>query len=233
MVNLNTFLYFLSYLFIIKLILMMKMPLEELKKLIIDLGVNDIGNAVQTEISSGANPQDILQTLSKGLDEVGELYEKNEYFLTDLILAGETMKEAMKILEPYLTAEKEEKNEKVIVCTVKGDNHDIGKNILKIMLISAGFEVIDLGINCSEKKIVKTVKKSKAKVVALSSLLTMSLEEISVVNKALKDAGLRDKIKMIVGGAPLDMELAKKLGSDDFANDAIEGVRHIKNLIRG
>ena len=207
------------------------MTIETIKTLLIELEIDDIAGAVQAELDAGAKPMDILGALTKGMDEVGKLYEAKEYYLTELVLAGETMKEAFVILDPYLKSLDTGPKEKVICATVKGDNHDIGKNILISMLMSTGFEIIDLGMDVNTEKVIKAVRESKAKVIALSTLLTMTVEEISVVNEALKEAGLRDQVKIIVGGAPLNMELAKRLGADDYADDAVDGVRHIKDLI--
>ncbi len=209
------------------------LTLNKIKELIIDLNVDEIKETVQAELDAGTDPKQILQVLTEGMDEVGRLYERKEYFLTDLILAGETMKDAMTVLNPYLKADEQGNKGKIICATVKGDNHDIGKNILITMLISAGYEIIDLGTNCPANKIIKAIKKTKAKVIALSCLLTMTIEEIKNIVDALKSAGLRDKVKIIVGGAPLNMEIAKKMGTDDYANDAIDGVRHINILMEG
>ena len=208
------------------------MDFEKLTELIIELEVDDIADAVQEALESdGKDPFEVLNALTKGMDEVGRRYEEKEYYLTELVLAGETMKEAFKILQPALAAsDKSQSKVKVILATVKGDNHDIGKNILSSLLLSSGFEVIDLGMDVDDKTIIDKVKETGASVVALSSLLTMTVEQIKVVHDALKEAGLRDKTKLIVGGAPLNMELAKKLGADDFADDAVEGVKHIKEL---
>jgi methylmalonyl-CoA mutase cobalamin-binding domain/chain len=208
------------------------MDFEKLTELIIELEVDDIANAVKEALEvDGKDPFDVLNALTKGMDEVGRRYEEKEYYLTELVLAGETMKEAFVILQPALAAaDKSESKVKVIIATVKGDNHDIGKNILGSLLLSSGFEVIDLGMDIDEKIIVDKVKETGAKIVALSSLLTMTVEQIKVVHEALQAAGLRDKVKLIVGGAPLNMELAKKLGADDFADDAVDGVKHIKKL---
>jgi len=206
------------------------MTLKELMDIIVNLNFDEIANRVKVELDRGATPQEILEALRDGMNEVGKLYEEKQYFLSELVQAGELMKDALKILGPKLESKKKLTKEKIIVATVSGDNHDIGKNILKMMLLSAGFEVIDLGVDVSEKKVLQAVKKSGAKVVALSSLLIMTVQEISVVDKALKDAGLREKVKLIVGGAPLNIEVAKKLGADDYAADAIDGVRHIKIL---
>ncbi|MDD1778454.1 MAG: cobalamin-dependent protein [Candidatus Helarchaeota archaeon] len=207
------------------------MDLEKLTELIIQLEVDSIANAVSEAVNEKKSPFDVLNALTKGMDEVGRRYEANEYFLTELILAGETMKEAFKVLKPVLaTADKSANKIKIILATVNGDNHDIGKNILGALLLSSGFEIYDLGINVSETTIVNKVRETGAKVIALSSLLTMTVEQIKVVHEALKKAGLREKVKLIVGGAPLNQELAKRLGADDFAEDAVDGVRHIKLL---
>ncbi|TFF89683.1 MAG: cobalamin-binding protein [Promethearchaeota archaeon] len=209
------------------------MILNEITEILVNLDIDNIKRLVNSALDSGEDPQDVLNALTDGMDKVGKMYEDREYFLTDLILAGETMKDALVILKPLLKTEEKGSKETVICATVKGDNHDIGKNILITLLLSAGFQVIDLGIDVSAEKIINEIKNSDAKVLALSSLLTMTVEQISVVNKALKDAGLRSKIKFIVGGAPLNMKLAKKLGADDYAADCIDGVRHIKQLIEG
>jgi methylmalonyl-CoA mutase cobalamin-binding domain/chain len=209
------------------------MDFEKLTELIIELEVDDIADAVKEALDEKKAPFDVLNALTKGMDEVGRRYEAKEYYLTELVLAGETMKEAFKVLQPALAAvDKSKSKVKIILATVKGDNHDIGKNILGSLLLSSGFELIDLGMDVDEKTIVKKVKETGAKIIALSSLLTMTVEQIKVIHEALKAAGLRNKVKLIVGGAPLNMELAKKLGADDFAEDAVDGVKHIKQLAK-
>ncbi|TFG14723.1 MAG: hypothetical protein EU531_08905 [Promethearchaeota archaeon] len=208
------------------------MEFEKLTELIIELEVDDIADAVKEALDGdGKDPFEILNALTKGMDEVGRRYEEKEYYLTELVLAGETMKEAFKVLQPALAAaDSSQEKTKIILGTVKGDNHDIGKNILGSLLLSSGFELYDLGMDVDENAIVEKVKETGATIIALSSLLTMTVEQIKVVDEALKVAGLRDKVKLIVGGAPLNMELAKKLGADDFAEDAVDGVKHIKKL---
>ena len=201
--------------------------------MLVDLDIDAIASATQQEIDAGTDPQTIMKALTDGMNEVGNRYEQGEYFLTELVLAGETMKESFTILKPHLNVEEAGERKPVIIATVKGDNHDIGKNILGTMLMSAGFEVIDLGIDVSKETIVDTVKEHNVKVVALSCLLTMTINEISQVNDALKEAGLRDKVKLVVGGAPLSLELAKELGADDYGADAIDGVKRIGALLEG
>ncbi|MFX1356436.1 MAG: cobalamin-dependent protein [Promethearchaeota archaeon] len=208
------------------------MDFEKLTELIIELEVDDIADAVKEALEGDhKDPFNILNALTKGMDEVGKRYEEKEYYLTELVLAGETMKEAFKILQPALAAvDKSQDKVKIILATVKGDNHDIGKNILGSLLLSSGFELHDLGMDVDENIIVEKVKETGAEIIALSSLLTMTVEQIKVVHEALKEAGIRDNVKLIVGGAPLNMELAKRLGADDFAEDAVDGVKHIKQL---
>ncbi|MFX1276708.1 MAG: cobalamin-dependent protein [Promethearchaeota archaeon] len=210
------------------------MNLEKLTELIVELELDLIQDAVREALEQNKNePLEILNALTRGMDKVGSLYEEKEYYLTELVLAGEAMKEALKILQPALlsrgnTGEKT----KVVIATVKGDNHDIGKNILSSLLLSSGFEIHDLGMDVSAEKIAMTVKETGAKIVALSTLLTSTVEQVKVVHDTLKKENLRDDVKLIVGGAALTKDIAKKLGADDFASDAVEGVKNIKKLAR-
>jgi 5-methyltetrahydrofolate--homocysteine methyltransferase len=207
------------------------MDFEKLTELVIELEFDDIADAVKEALDEDKNPFDVLNALTEGMDEVGRRYEEKEYYLTELVLAGETMKEAFVILQPALAAiDTSSDKVKIILATVKGDNHDIGKNILGSLLLSSGFELHDLGMDVDENTIVEKVKEIGPSIVALSSLLTMTVEQIKVVHEALITAGVREKVKLIVGGAPLNEELAKKLGADDFADDAVDGVKHIRRL---
>ncbi len=199
--------------------------------MIVELDIDNVPKETQQALDDGVNPQEILEALTTGMDEIGSRYEKGEYFLTELVLAGETMKEAFSVIKPHLVTEGKGSRKSIVLATVKGDNHDIGKNILSTMLVSAGFDVIDLGYDVSKESIVEAVLNHEAKVVALSCLLTMTVKEIAQVNDALKNANLRSKVKLIVGGPPLNLELAKELGADDYGSDAIEGVRRIRALL--
>ncbi|MFX1454097.1 MAG: cobalamin-dependent protein [Promethearchaeota archaeon] len=208
------------------------MDFEELTELIVELEVDDIADAVKEALEEDEkDPFDVLTALTKGMDEVSRRYEEFEYFLGELVLAGDTMKAGLEILKPALAvSDNAAEKLKVVIATVKGDQHDLGKNLLGILLLSANFEVYDLGRDVDAETIVEKVKETGASVVALSSLLSMTVDQIEVVHKALQDAGLRDKVKLIVGGAPLNMELAKKFGADGYADDAIYGVEEIKKL---
>jgi methanogenic corrinoid protein MtbC1 len=165
------------------------------------------------------------------MDEVSRRYEEFDYFLGELVLAGDTMKAGLEVLKPALAVSDNKKEKlKIVIGTVKGDQHDLGKNLLGILLLSANFEVYDLGKDVTAEDFVEKVKETGASIVALSSLLSMTVDQIEVVHKALQKAGLRDKVKLIVGGAPLNLELAKRFGADGYADDAIYGVQLIKKL---
>ena len=208
------------------------MDFEKITELIVELELDDIGEAVREALEEdGKDPFDVLGAMTRGMDEVGRRYEEEIYYLADLMLAGETMKTGFEVLKPKLVvAEKSTEKIKIIIATVKGDNHDIGKNLLGMLLLGAEFEVYDMGKDVDAELIVEKVKETGATIVALSTLLSMTVPQIQVVHDALKAAGLRDKVKLVVGGAPLNMELAKQFGADDFAADAISAVDHFKKL---
>jgi methylmalonyl-CoA mutase cobalamin-binding domain/chain len=203
----------------------------DLSQMIINMESESIGNAVQKKLDDGNTPEAVLRELTQGMDEVGRLYEQNEYFLPELVIAGDTMKEALRVLKPHLRADGAAERKTIIAATVEGDNHDIGKNILITMLLSAGFDVVDLGTDCSPEKIVNAAKKHRPAIVALSALLTMTMREVTRVDAALREAGLRKDVKIIVGGVPFTDEIARELGADAYGADAIEGVKRIKALI--
>jgi 5-methyltetrahydrofolate--homocysteine methyltransferase len=163
------------------------------------------------------------------MEVVGEKYERNEYFLAELIMAGETMKEGMKTLEPHLKAGELKRVGKVVIGTVRGDLHDIGKNIVATLLSAAGFDVIDLGVDVPPEKFVEAVKENSPDIVGMSALLTTTMVEMEDIIKELKKAGLRDKVKVIIGGAPITREYAEKIGADAAARDAVEGVNICKS----
>jgi methylmalonyl-CoA mutase cobalamin-binding domain/chain len=173
----------------------------------------------------------VLKELGKGMDEVGRKFEKSEYFLADLMMAGETMKEGLKVLKPNLKSGKVDYLGKVVIGTIWGDLHDIGKDIVATLLISAGFEVYDLGIDVMPKKFAEEAIKQEAQVVAVSALLSTSISSISKVVEELINFGIRDRIKVIAGGAVLRKEYAAKLNIDAAVNNAIEGVNIIKSWV--
>ncbi|MGB9727085.1 MAG: cobalamin B12-binding domain-containing protein [Nitrososphaeria archaeon] len=185
-------------------------------------------------LEAGATPQEIiLKSVAEGMEIVGKKFEASEYFLSELIVAGEIGKEITKILEPYLKGEEIKKIGKVVIGTVRGDLHDIGKNIVAMMLEAAEFKVIDLGADVPPEKFVEAVKQEKPDIVGMSALLTVTMVEMKNVIDALKEAGLRDKVKVIIGGAAVTEDYAKSIGADGYGANAVEGVRICKQWITG
>ena len=158
-----------------------------------------------------------MEACQKGMDTVGKLFEEGEYFVGDLIYAGELMTDAVEVLKPYLAgAESSGSKTKMILCTVKDDLHDIGKNIVRSMLEANGFEVLDLGIDCPAEKVVETAKAENIKIVALSGVLTLALDSMKATVDAIKAAGL--DCKVIIGGAPVTAEACRIVGADEWAH---------------
>ena len=148
---------------------------------------------------------------------VGDRFEEGEYFVGDLIYAGEILTEATNIIKPALTGDGQEKFGKMILCTVKNDLHDIGKNIVRAMLEAGGFEVVDLGIDVDPQTIVDTAKNEGIKIIALSGVLTLAVDSMKDTIEAFKAAGMRDDVKIIVGGAPVTETVCASVGADEWA----------------
>jgi 5-methyltetrahydrofolate--homocysteine methyltransferase len=206
------------------------MSLEKVKKLLVELDEDAIGEAVEEALGSH-DPRDVLKALCDGMLEVGKLYEEHEYYLPDLVLAGSTMDVGMAVLKPKLAAGETIYSGRVVACTVKGDLHDIGKNIVVTMLTAAGYEVIDLGKNVENEAVAAAVKEHKPDILALSALLTMTVVEIESIVKMLKADGTRDSVVIICGGAPLNQELAEKLGADWSCDDAVAGIELCNSIM--
>ncbi len=166
----------------------------------------------------GADAPKAMEACQKGMEQVGKLFEEGEYFVGDLIYAGELMTEAVDILKEGLLSGSEGGGEKtkMVLCTVKDDLHDIGKNIVKSMLEASGFEVIDLGIDVPAEKVVEAVQANGVRIVALSGVLTLAIDSMKDTVDALKAAGLSD-VKVIVGGAPVNAEACARIGADEWA----------------
>ena len=158
-----------------------------------------------------------MEACQKGMDTVGKLFEEGEYFVGDLIYAGELMTDAVEVLKPFLAgAESTGSKPRMILCTVKDDLHDIGKNIVRSMLEANGFDVLDLGIDCPAEKVVEAAKAEGIKIVALSGVLTLALDSMKATVDAIKAAGLACKV--IIGGAPVSAEACKNIGADEWAH---------------
>jgi 5-methyltetrahydrofolate--homocysteine methyltransferase len=187
---------------------------------------------VKEGLELGMEPLELLfDALIPSLEEVGRLFEQGEYFVPEMLIAARAMQGAMDILKPLLLANAEAHIGTFVMGTVKGDIHDIGKNLCNIMLEGAGFEVVDLGVNCPPEKYVAAVVEHQAKLVGMSAFLTTTMPMFKKNVEAFKEAGLRDKVKILVGGAPVTQEYAEVVGADGYAPDASSCVRLAKQLL--
>ena len=205
---------------------------DEIKQKVIDGDIPGTKEAVQKALESEIPAADILlEALVPGIQEVGRLFEAEEYFLTEMMMAAEAMKQGVAEIQPLLASTDIKSNGKVIIASVAGDVHDIGKNLVALMIQSAGFDLEDMGVDVATEKIVEAVKTSSPDVLALSALLTTTRLEIPVIIEALKSAGLREQVKVLVGGAPITNDFAQESGADGYAPDALQAAKAVQNLI--
>jgi methanogenic corrinoid protein MtbC1 len=187
---------------------------------------NKMKQLINNAILRGVSAVEIIEKgLRRGLELIGQKYEAGEYFLSELLYAGSIMNDAIEILRPYLEREKIIKKGIIVLGTVRGDIHDIGKNIFKMFAEAAGFEVHDLGVDVDPNAFVKALKETGAKILAMSALLTTTILEMKTVIEHLKQAGIRSNVKVLLGGNAVTKEFAKEIGADAAALDAVEGVK--------
>jgi len=185
-----------------------------------------VTSVVQEAIDSKMTAEKILKEgMMSAMSEVGRLFEEGEYFVPELLIAARAMQGGMELLKPMLVAEDIEPIGRIVIGTVKGDLHDIGKNLVGMMLQGAGFEVTDLGSDVDAQKFVDAVKSTNAHVLGMSALLTTTMSNMPSIIEALKAAGLRDKVKVLVGGAPLTKAYAVQIGADGYAPDASQAAK--------
>ena len=181
----------------------------------------EVKELVQTALDQGIPAKQILdEILLKGMSIVGEKFKNNEVFVPEVLIAARAMNMGVEVLKPALNASGVQSVGKAIVCTVKGDQHDIGKNLVKMMLEGAGLEVIDLKTDVSKEQVVEAIKETHAKVVCLSALLTTTMSYQKEIIDAIAEAGLRDQVKVMVGGAPVTQAFADEIGADAYTADA-------------
>lgn len=208
------------------------------------VNLNEISNAViegdggatlalvKKALGEGMPARKVLdEGLIPGIHKVGDLFESGEYFLPELLVSGEAMSKAVELLEPVLSKSNVPSAGKYLIGTVQGDVHDIGKNITIMMLKANGWEVTDLGVDISPKEFCSAVEKGDYDILGISSLLTMTMPVAAEIIEALKGAGLRDKVKIMVGGAPTTQEWAEKIGADGYAPDAPSAVKIAAALV--
>jgi 5-methyltetrahydrofolate--homocysteine methyltransferase len=194
---------------------------NEISELLQKGKAKEIVEAVEKALAQGAAPADILEKgLMSGMNIIGGKFKQGEVFVPEVMIAARAMNRASAALKTALMEAGIQSVGKAIICTVKGDQHDIGKNLVKMMIEGKGIEVVDLGVDCSNEKIIEEVKNSDAKVLCLSALLTTTMEAQKGVIDALKAAGLRDKVKVMIGGAPVTQGFADEIGADAYTPDA-------------
>lgn len=204
---------------------------KELVDILLDFAGEKVVNYCKDELKKGAKPYEIFNNLSRGLDEIGERYEKGRFFTSDLIVSGSNMKKAIDMLRPLFKRDAGTIKGRVLIGTVKGDVHDIGKNIFSMMLQSNGFDVVDLGVDVSEEAFLDGVEKTRPDILAMSALLTSTMSNMGKIIERLKEGGMRENLKIIVGGRPINREYANAIGADAYGEDAVEGVRICLSLV--
>lgn len=199
---------------------------EKIAQAVIDGEVDDVIELANQALDDGLDPLTCInEGLTKGIQRVGELFSSGEYFLPELIIGADVMKAGLDILEPAMLADqKREVAGKVVLGTVKGDLHEIGKTLVGTMLTANGFQVIDIGVDKSSADFIAAIKEEEANIVGASALLTTTMLQQKELIKAIEEAGLREQVKIMVGGAPVTASYANEIGADGYAEDAISAV---------
>jgi 5-methyltetrahydrofolate--homocysteine methyltransferase len=209
----------------------MNTNLQELHNAILE-GQRDIAQQqVQSALDQGVEPSRLLDTMITAMAEVGRLFEEGEYYVPEMLIAARAMKTGMDILKPKLVDADIQPVGLVVIGTVKGDLHDIGKNLVSMMLEGAGFQVLDLGADVAPEVFVAAVQEHKPGIIAMSALLTTTMGSMKTTIEALNAAGLRDQVKVMVGGAPITNSYAQQIGADGYAEDASRAARLAKSLL--
>jgi 5-methyltetrahydrofolate--homocysteine methyltransferase len=200
--------------------------LGKLRDAIVELDILGVQDACEEVVASGMSAyRAVIEGMAKGMEIVGQKYEDGEYYLAELIMAGETMREGMVVLEPHFTSGEISRAGKAVLGTVKGDLHDIGKNVFLTLLRAANYDVIDLGVDVSPEGFLKAVKEHTPDILAMSALLTTTMVEMENVVEKLVSERVRDGLKILIGGAPITDDFAQKIGADAAARDAVDGIR--------
>ncbi|MEE8359942.1 MAG: corrinoid protein [Candidatus Omnitrophota bacterium] len=206
--------------------------MEELKNFLFIGDAEGLSKEVKRLLKEGVRPEKILNDgLITAMAVIGEKFKLDEIFIPEVLISADAMHAGMNILEPYLAEAGVQPIGKVVVGTVKGDLHDIGKNLVMMMLKGAGFEIEDCGIDVTPDKFIEKIKASDANILAMSSLLTTSMQAMGLTIEALKANGLRNKVKVMVGGAPITEGFARQIGADGYGRSAVEAVDMAKNFL--
>ncbi|MBC8503414.1 MAG: corrinoid protein [Anaerolineales bacterium] len=205
---------------------------ERLSTAILEGDAEKTHKLVERGLKKGLTPKDILDNgLIVGMDEVGARFKRGDMFVPEVLMSADSMSAAMEILRPLLIESGAELLGKIVMGTVKGDLHDIGKNLVSMMCEGAGFEIIDIGFNVEPEKFIDAIKEHQPKIVGMSAMLTTTMRAMGHTIKAIEEAGLREQIKIMVGGAPVDKEFADRIGSDGYGSNAPSGSDLAKQLV--
>jgi 5-methyltetrahydrofolate--homocysteine methyltransferase len=206
--------------------------LEEIKNAVVAGRHQEVEALVERAVSEGLNPDAVINdALIGAMDVVGERFGKGEIFVPEMLVSAMTMKKGLNLVKPRLQDRQAQARGKVVLCTVKGDLHDIGKNLVGMMLEGGGFEVIDLGVDVTVEAVVAEIRRLQPAVLGLSALLTTTLPEMEKVIGELSTQGLRSRVKVMVGGAPVSAQFAQKIGADAYGKDAARAVAIAKEFV--
>ncbi|UCE19208.1 MAG: corrinoid protein [Gemmatimonadota bacterium] len=206
--------------------------LDEIRAAVIEGRWEQSGALTRRALNQSLSPSEILNgALIPAMDEVGVKFQNNDFFLPEVLIAAKAMNSAMEILKPLLTQTEAKPKGKIVIGTVQGDRHDIGKNLVAMMMEGAGFEVIDLGVDVSPQHFVKAVEEHHPDIVAMSALLTTTMPAMKETIQALKEAGLRETVKTMIGGAPVSLSFAEEVGADAHAPDSAAAVAKMKEIL--
>ena len=208
--------------------------LKALSDCVVDMEDEEVNDVAKEYVAAGYPAIDgILEGLVDGMNKAAQLYEEEEYYIPELLICSDAMYNGLEILKPYLEQNDTDEKRKVVIGVVEGDTHDIGKNLVRIMLEAAGYEMYDLGRDVKLESFVEKAKEVGADVVAMSTLMSTTMPGMGKVVDMLKEAGIRDNVKVIIGGAPLSWAYAKKIGADGYSDNAVEAVRLVEDLLAG
>ena len=207
--------------------------LVALKEAILNLDYGAVVKAAKEAMGAGVDPlRAVTDGMAPGMSIIGEKFETGEYYLAELVVAGDVMREGMKIINPYIKEEGSRTRNKMVIATVEGDMHDIGKSIVATLLIARGFEVVDLGEDVPAARIIDVVKEHSPAILGLSALLTVTMPKMGEVIAALKAAGLREKVKVVIGGPSVSVKFAESIDADHSSTNAVEGVEKCTDWVK-
>jgi len=206
--------------------------MEQLREMVKTGKVDDTAERVQALLDQGTSPEALLrQAMIPAMEEVGDLFQQGEYFLPEMLVAAKAMQNGLAVLRPALAQTGVKSSGTVVIGTVKGDLHDIGKKVLLISLEGAGFDVIDVGTDVSSQSFIQAINEHKPRLVGLSAMLTTTMFGMQDTIQAIEAAGLRDQVKIMIGGAPIQQDFADRIGADYYGPDATSGMKYARDTL--